>query len=142
MIAFALMYWGIGASVVAHRVPEWRAGQRILATVIIVAGAALATWALVYFRSWKFRATLAVGHVLATGGPFRLLRHPIYMALNLLAIGTAVWSPTPILLAAAALMMIGSDMRGRAEEKLLLAAFGDAYRRYASRTARCFPGLY
>lgn len=64
------------------------------------------------------------------------------MALNLLAIGTAVWSPTPILLVAAALMMIGSDVRGRAEERLLVSAFGDAYRVYAKRTARFFPGLY
>ncbi len=48
-------------------------------------------WALDYFRSWRFRAKLDEGHQLATGGPFRLLRHPIYMGLNLLALGSAFW---------------------------------------------------
>ena len=46
------------------------------------------------FRSWRFRATLDKGHQLATGGPFSLLRHPIYMGLNLLALGRAIWVPT------------------------------------------------
>jgi len=64
------------------------------------------------------------------------------MGLNLLAVGTAVWIPTPIILAATALMIVGGDIRARAEEGILLAAFGDAYRDYAARTKRFFPGIY
>jgi protein-S-isoprenylcysteine O-methyltransferase Ste14 len=142
IVAFGMMYWGIDAVVFHHLVPEWLAGQRILGAVIIVAGAALTMWALLYFRSWRFRAKLDAGHELATGGPFHYLRHPIYMGLNLLAIGTAVWIPTPIILAATALMILGSDIRARAEEGILVAAFGDAYREYSARTKRFFPGVY
>jgi protein-S-isoprenylcysteine O-methyltransferase Ste14 len=142
IVAFGLMYSGIDAAVFRHRVPAWLAGQRVLGALIIAAGGALMSWALLYFRSWRFRATLDEGHQLATGGPFRYLRHPIYMALNLLALGTAVWAPTPIILAAAALMIVGSDLRGRAEEGILLSSFGDTYRDYSARTRRFLPGVY
>jgi protein-S-isoprenylcysteine O-methyltransferase Ste14 len=142
IVAFGLMYWGIDAAVFHRAVPEWLAGQRVLGASIILAGAALTVWALLYFRSWRFRAKLDAGHELATGGPFHFLRHPIYMGLNLLAIGTAVWIPTPIMLASAALMLIGSDIRARAEEGILLSAFGDSYREYSARTQRFLPGVY
>lgn len=142
IVAFGLMYWGIDAAVFHRGVPEWLAGQRVLGALVIAAGAALTVWALLYFRSWRFRAKVDAGHELATGGPFRFLRHPIYMGLNLLAIGTAVWIPTPIVLASTALMLIGSDIRARAEEGILLAAFGDSYREYSARTQRFLPGLY
>ena len=62
-----------------------------VATVAIALGAALMSWSLAFFRSWRFRAKVEAGNQLATGGPFRLLRHPIYMGLNLLVLGSATW---------------------------------------------------
>ena len=64
------------------------------------------------------------------------------MGLNLLALGSAIWVPTPLLWAAFALMAIGSDLRARAEEKLLEEAFGSVYRGYRGRTKRFLPGIY
>ena len=140
--AFALMYLGIGIAVIPGRVPIWFSGQRVAGSLVIVGGAALVVSALVYFRSWRFRATLDKSHQLAIGGPFRLLRHPIYMGLNLLALGTALWVPTPIVWAAFVLMVIGSDLRARAEETILKQAFGLSYREYCARTRRFVPGIY
>jgi protein-S-isoprenylcysteine O-methyltransferase Ste14 len=37
---------------------------------------------------------------------------------------------------------VGSDLRGRAEEKLLSKTFGDAYRDYLAKTKRFVPGVY
>ena len=99
-------------------------------------------WALVYFRSWRFRAKLDERHQLATGGPFRIVRHPIYMGLNMLALGTALWVPTAIVWAGCVLMAIGSDLRARAEETLLASAFGPVYHEYRKRTRRFVPGIY
>jgi protein-S-isoprenylcysteine O-methyltransferase Ste14 len=141
-LAFALMYFGIGFAVVPGRVPRWFPGQRVVGTIVIAAGAALMVWALVYFRSWRFRAQLDSDHQLADGGPFRLLRHPIYMGLNLLALGSAIWVPSAIMWAAFVLMTMGSDLRARAEEKLLEQAFGARYREYCARTRRFVPGVY
>ena len=141
-LAFGLMYFGISIAVIPGRVPNWFPGQRIAGTLVIAAGAALVVSALVYFQSWRFRAALDQSHQLATGGPFRILRHPIYMGLNLLALGSAIWVPTPIVWIAFVLMVIGSDLRARAEETILEQAFGPSYREYCARTRRFVPGIY
>ncbi|HEV8269469.1 MAG TPA: isoprenylcysteine carboxylmethyltransferase family protein [Thermoanaerobaculia bacterium] len=142
MVAFGVMYFGVANAVLPNRVPEWFAGQRIVGLAVIAAGAFLMSWALVSFRSWRFRAKLDQGHQLATGGPFRLLRHPIYAGLNLLALGTAVWVPTPTLWIGFALMVLGSDLRGRSEEALLMKAFGPTYADYCKHAKRFIPGVY
>ena len=142
MVAFAAMYSAIWLAVASGRIPHWVAGQRIIGSVIIVAAAGLAVWSLVYFRSWRFRAKLEEGHQLATGGPFRILRHPIYMSLNLLALGSAIWIPTALVWSGFALMIVGSDLRARAEEKLLDKVFGSVYRDYCMKTRRFLPGIY
>jgi protein-S-isoprenylcysteine O-methyltransferase Ste14 len=141
-LAFGALYLGLGNAVIPGRVPIWFPGQRVVGTLVIAAGAVLASWSLAYFQSWRFQAKLDAGHQLATGGPFAFVRHPIYMGLNLFALGTAVWVPHPIVWAGVVLMVIGSDLRARAEEKLLARAFGEGYRTYCQRTARFIPGIY
>ncbi len=141
-LAFGVLYFGLGNSIVPDRVPEWIGGQRIIGAAIIMAGAAVMGWARVSFQSWRFRAKLDEGHQLATGGPFRYIRHPIYMGLNLLALGSAVWDPALLTWTAVGLMVLGSDLRGRAEERLLSAAYGETYLAYMQRTKRFLPGVY
>jgi protein-S-isoprenylcysteine O-methyltransferase Ste14 len=141
-VAFGVMYFGIGYAVMGRRVPFWFAGQRIVGTVVILIGAALVAAAVLHFRSWRFRAALSEGHQLATGGPFRFLRHPIYMGLNLLALGSAIWVPSITVWISVVLMAVGSDLRGRAEEKLLDETFGASYREYCGRVRRFIPGVY
>jgi protein-S-isoprenylcysteine O-methyltransferase Ste14 len=109
---------------------------------MIAAGAALISSALMHFRSWRLRARLDQGHELATEGPFRLMRHPIYMGLNLLALGTAIWIPTVVEWIALVLMFIGGDVRARSEEAILTQAFGAAYTDYCARTKRFIPLVY
>jgi protein-S-isoprenylcysteine O-methyltransferase Ste14 len=141
-VAFGVMYFGMADAVFGRRVPAWFEGQRSAGTAVVAAGAALMVATLVHFRSWRFRATLDQGHQLATSGPFRIFRHPIYMALNLLALGSAIWVPTPTLWVSVLLMAIGGDLRGRAEERILEDAFGDRYRQYCRRTRRFLPYVY
>jgi protein-S-isoprenylcysteine O-methyltransferase Ste14 len=141
-IGFMLMYFSIQSSVVFGHVDEWFAMQRVVGAIVILAAAALAAWAVMSFASWRLQAKLDAGHQLATGGPFRYLRHPIYMSFDLLALGSAIWAPSPVAWVAVVLMIVGGDLRARAEEPLLLAAFGDVYESYRSRTHRFIPGLY
>ena len=142
MAGFAVMYFGIGNAVLPNRVPEWFFGQRVAGACLITLGAAFTAWALLLFRSWRFRAQVEMGHQLATDGPFRFVRNPIYLGLNLLALGTAIWAPTSALWIAFALVVLGSDLRARAEELVLERAFGGSYDAYRSRTKRFIPGLY
>jgi len=141
-LAFGVMYFGLGSAAFQDQFPDWFPGHRIVGACIIAAGGALACWAVSAFRSWRFRAALDQGHVLATKGPFRFVRHPIYLGLNLLALGTAVWVPTGIQWASVILMFLGSEIRARTEERLLIRVFGAAYEDYRSRTRRFIPGIY
>ncbi len=141
-VAFGVMYLAIGSAVFSGQVPTWFPGQRLTGTAVMAVGAWLMCWSLVYFRSWRFRAQLDRGHELATGGPYAFVRHPIYAGMNLLALGTAVWIPTPLTWISVALMILGSDLRGRVEERVLTEAFGEQYRAYCARTRRFLPGLY
>ena len=144
MVAFALMYAGIGDVVFGGRMPASSAlpPRSVAGALMILTGGALVGWARLAFASWRFRARLDAGHQLATGGPFRLVRHPIYVGLDLLAIGTALWMPTTLTILGALAMSFGGDLRARAEEPLLERAFGDRYRDYRRRTARFIPGVY
>jgi protein-S-isoprenylcysteine O-methyltransferase Ste14 len=141
-VGFALLYSGIGSAVIPRRVPHWFTGQRIVGSAVIAMAASLVAWALVSFQSWRVRAKIEPGHQLATRGPFRLVRHPIYAGIDLLALGTALWIPAPIVWLGFVLIAIGGDLRARAEEALLEKTFGRLYHEYCFRTRRFLPGIY
>ena len=142
MIAFALLYTGIERAVFRVGMPDVPPPFKLAGALLILLGGALMGWARLAFASWRYRAQLDPGHQLATGGPYRLVRHPIYAGLDLLAFGTALWIPTLLVWLATLLMALAGDLRARAEEALLVRAFGDTYRQYQRRTSRFIPGLY
>lgn len=116
--------------------------QVIVGAVIIQAGSVLAQWTLRTFRSWRVQAEIGVSHQLQTDGPFRYLRNPIYMAMNLLNIGSLVWCPSPVVAVGVFIGVVMGDLRARAEEQLLVGHFGDAARDYLGRVRRFVPGVY
>ena len=81
--------------------------------------------------------------VLVTHGPYRVIRHPGYAASCLVWIGAALaFGSWPAAALVAALLLLAYGWRIRAEETLLEATFGEAYRDYAARTSRLLPGIY
>jgi protein-S-isoprenylcysteine O-methyltransferase Ste14 len=142
-VGFGAMYAAIGPTVFAPE-PQPRLFQVPwpVGAAVILLGAAVFAWALWVFGSWRVLAKLDSSHQLCIDGPYRLVRHPIYLACDLLAIGTFLWIPTAEMLVALLLMLLGAELRARAEEKLLLGVFGDAYRRYCGATKRFVPGVY
>jgi protein-S-isoprenylcysteine O-methyltransferase Ste14 len=139
---FGVIYLGPAGAIVPNRVPAWFTGHRGVGGALILGAAAIACAALAVFSSWRFRAKLSEGHVLATGGPFSYVRHPIYLSFDLLSLGTALWVPTSLVWLGFVLMVIGSDLRARSEERILVRAFGGTYEDYCSRTRRFVPGIY
>jgi protein-S-isoprenylcysteine O-methyltransferase Ste14 len=140
-VALFVMYFGIGDALFGRARPLF-APQPVAGAATIVAGAALGLWALLYFRSWRFATQLDAGHELATGGPFAWLRHPIYAAIDLLALGSFVWLPTPLVLLGFVAVAVVADARARKEERLLVEAFGERYREYMRRVRRFIPFVY
>ncbi len=78
--------------------------------------------------------------VLRVDGPYRLVRHPIYSGLLLLAGGLAVVSATVRAAAAFVALVAVLSLKARVEERLLAERFPE-YRDYARRTPRFLPRL-
>jgi len=117
----------------------------------LVAGApcvAIGLWLL--FRShadlgtnWSVTLELRKEHRLITQGVYRTIRHPMYSALFLYAIGQALvvpnWIAGPANLIAFAILFA---LRVGAEEKMMTEQFGDEYAVYSARTKRLVPGVW
>lgn len=116
-----------------------RAGIGALLHVLAIV---LFAWSIAVHRSWNMEARLEPDHQLCVKGPYRFVRHPIYLAFDLLVIGAAIWVPTPLVIVGALFLIIGGDMRARNEERLLIDRFGENYRAYVKRVRRAVPGIY
>jgi protein-S-isoprenylcysteine O-methyltransferase Ste14 len=78
---------------------------------------------------------------LVTSGPYRFVRHPVYVGEILGALGLVVWAFS-IPKALVFLVLIGCEVyRALQEEKLLGEAFCE-YDEYAARTKRFIPGIF
>lgn len=135
-VGFIVLGFGLAAGTPASDIGQ--VGGLVLAVLAL----ALSIWSLSVFRSWRLAAEVEEGHELATRGPFRLIRHPIYLALTLNAVGIFLWRPSVVSVFAVIIVYISGEIRSRAEEQVLVDAFGDTYTKYMSRTKRFIPFVY
>jgi protein-S-isoprenylcysteine O-methyltransferase Ste14 len=92
--------------------------------------------------AWSFAPKADQSTGLITSGPYRLVRHPIYLGLALLALGQAVaFGSWPALFIALLGIVPTLAWRARAEEKLLSRTFGESYEVYRQRTRMIVPYL-
>lgn len=94
-------------------------------------------------KEWSVAARVVEGHKLATAGPYRLVRHPIYSGMlgMLLATGLVI-SNWPPFIAAIVIYVIGTVIRIRSEERLLREVLGQEFESYARSAPALVPGLY
>ena len=79
---------------------------------------------------------------LVTTGPYRLVRHPIYLGLSMLAMGEALaFASWPAFFVVLAGIVPTFLWRSSAEEKLLTATFGERYARYRKHAKMIIPRL-
>ncbi len=89
----------------------------------------------------------AAGHIckndaLATSGPYRFTRNPLYLGSTVLALGLVIAANAWLLALLAALMLVGVYLPViRQEERFLAARFGPAFAAYAARVPRLLPRL-
>ncbi len=107
--------------------------MRLLGAVVVAAGAGLRLWALGSIDRWKKR-------VVVTWGPYRFVRHPLYLGSLLVLVGFCIaagsWSAA---LLAALLFVALSVPAVRAEERLLAAQFGAAWESYRRSSGALLP---
>ena len=93
--------------------------------------------------NWSITLEVREEHRLITQGVYRWVRHPMYSALFLYAVGQALvipnWVAGPVNLIAFSVLFA---LRVRAEERMMFEGFGDEYAAYSARTKRLVPGVW
>lgn len=93
-------------------------------------------------RSWRIGTDPQERTALVTGGPFALVRNPIYSALIPTLLGLALLVPSVVALASVAVFALATEVQVRAvEEPHLLRVHGREYADYAARVGRFAPGV-
>ena len=116
-------------------------GVRTAGVVIGVLGVGFLTWVHVALgRAFSPTLVVRVDAPLVTTGPYALVRHPMYVAFLLIALGVALTTAN-VLVGAVALGAVAFIMivRTPREERMMLDVHGAAWRAYAARTGRFVP---
>ncbi len=95
----------------------------------------LAIWARRHLgRNWSAEVRIAEDHELVRTGPYRLLRHPIYMAMLGMFPGTAIASSQYHSVVGLAVLVAAYLRKTRLEDQILAQTFGDEYDAYRRET--------
>ena len=107
-----------------------------------VAGLALALWARATLgRNWSADVTFKQDHELIQTGPYAYVRHPIYSALLLMLIGTALAAGYLGAVFAVPLAFASFWIKLRQEEQVMLEHFKTKYTDYKKRVGALIPHL-
>src|SRR5947209_20499572 len=130
--------------VVAYVVPltiELADGLQLAGVVLAVGSALFAAWAMWSLgRSYGIRMDLFEGHRLVTAGPYRIVRHPMYLGILIFQLGATLAMESALLLVATIVYAIPFTIaRIVAEEHVLIQGLGDQYRSFVSRVPALVP---
>jgi protein-S-isoprenylcysteine O-methyltransferase Ste14 len=118
---------------------ELSAPAEMVSTLLVLFGSAAAVYTLLQLgRSFSM---MAEARRLVTSGPYRLVRHPLYLAEELAIIGISMQFfslSTAFILA----VQIAFQLRRMHNEEAVLAESFPEYADYRQRTARLLPGIY
>jgi protein-S-isoprenylcysteine O-methyltransferase Ste14 len=91
-------------------------------------------------KQWRLEAALSEDHELIQTGPYRWVRHPIYASmLGMLLATAAAWAWWPMTLAGLIVVLVGTEIRVRAEDRLLAERFQEAFTTYRARVRAYLP---
>jgi protein-S-isoprenylcysteine O-methyltransferase Ste14 len=126
---------------------HWHFAPRLVAFPAQVAGLALAAISIVWLfwaDAWlarHFASEVATGRIM-TGGPYRFVRHPRYLAILCARFAIPLLLGSVIAWAVLPLWLFLLHRRIRIEEAHLRELFSVEYHTYSARTARLIPGIY
>ena len=88
---------------------------------------------------WTGIIEVRVGQPIVQYGPYARVRHPIYLAVLLLAAGSLAAHVSVATACLAVGLAVGLALKIRVEERALRGALGEAYDRYAARVPALVP---
>ena len=111
-----------------------------IGAVVTASGLMFAVWARHYIgRNWSRAVTIKKDHELITGGPYALVRHPIYTGLLTALLGSALAEGEWRGLVAVALVFIALLRKLRLEEQWMREQFGEDYEKYSRQVRALVP---
>jgi len=110
-----------------------------ISSLIIIAGMLLSIFALSALG--RNISIIPQARKLVKNGPYRLIRHPLYVGEVVGVLGIVVGEITMLTISVFLLFMVAQIYRSLREEKLLGNIFPD-YQEYCLRTPRFIPGLF
>jgi protein-S-isoprenylcysteine O-methyltransferase Ste14 len=111
----------------------------MVSTLLVLFGSAAAIYTLL--RLGRSFSLMAEARRLVTSGPYRLVRHPLYLAEELAIIGIFMQFLSPST-AFVLVAQIAFQLRRMHNEEAVLAESFPEYAAYRQRTARLLPGIY
>ena len=91
-------------------------------------------------RQFRIQAGLYEDHRLVRGGPYAVVRHPIYASVIALVLATGLLvTAWPWIVAGVALCVAGNEIRIHAEDRLLESRFGKEFREYQRKVPAYVP---
>lgn len=130
--------------VAAYAVPltiELADGLQLAGVGVAIVSALFAAWAMWSLgKSYGIRMDLFDGHRLVTEGPYRIVRHPMYLGIVTFHVGATLAMQSLLLLAATALYVVPfTAVRIVAEERVLLEGFGAKWIAFTARVPTLVP---
>ncbi len=111
-----------------------------LGVIICAIGMVFAIWSRrTLGDNWSRDVELKQGHRLVLRGPYSFMRHPIYTAHLLIALGSAITFGSWLGYAAVASFFVGFKVKLAQEEELLLRNFPEEYPQYRARVKALVP---
>lgn len=112
----------------------------IVAVALTVLGLILAIWArMVLGTNWSGTVTFKEDHELIQHGPYAFMRHPIYTAILLMFLGSAVAVGSVGGFIGLAILYLSFWIKYQQEEAFMIEHFGDRYLDYMKRVRAIIP---
>ena len=138
-----LLIWGPFRLLAGPTVIPRSAAVARTALLLTVAGVAFALWSrFTIGRNWSAAVTIKQDHELIRGGPYAIVRHPIYCGFLVALVGTAIERGTIGAFAGVAILAIIFRFKSGLEEKFMIEQFGDAYRKYRTEVRGMIPFIW
>jgi protein-S-isoprenylcysteine O-methyltransferase Ste14 len=113
---------------------------RVAGILVIVGGMGLVLWALFHIKGAFVGEVAPRFDYLVTSGPYRYLRHPVYLGITIAMFGVAIALRSWPGLAATLVIFLPAEIyRAQHEERALAARFGSEWEAYAARTGFLLP---
>jgi protein-S-isoprenylcysteine O-methyltransferase Ste14 len=135
---------GVGVVLVSFlmdsNLPVGREMARIAGVLVVYTGIAIVVWAGVHLKSGMCGMIEPKLDELVKDGPYRFVRHPVYLGTAISLIGVAITLRSLLGIVVALLLFIPTEVyRAKLEDKALARKFGSQWEEYASRTGFILP---